>query len=894
LAQKIFFKDSNEEELDISTLKNSIFGYITQAASLTIRNGVYHRNALYDEFFLNTAALESSVYEKAKLYNYPISLATPASCMVALALDISEIDSAIDDIESKVKSDEAINNVRTLTINKNSKFFFNDIPLMLPNSIVITRTGSGTLLSNNFTYLPQWDVSDFNCSEFSRNTPNITYSVESINGIQYLMMNVELFQMELLEINYDVITQDSLETIFFNTDIENHLAGFEVYVDTDGMTNNTVDNEFFHVKKLFNDSSQGENNTKYVYYTFPSSKSLEIFFNPYPEYRPVYGATVKLRLFTTLGKKGNVSFTGNPTAQIDIMTKDEVHEHLVGMNPVISVRTDLSHGTDRPDIIDIKKGIIRKLLYRDGLVTDRDLNTYFNSISDTKFSNLNRNVISFIKKRDDILKRIYNAYIMMEDADSHVIPTNTINLKLSPTMLEDLKFRLRKGTIIVYDHTFGEYRLLNNDEYPEEFIYEKKSLVYSTPYLIKVNFQPFLRCAHYRTDKSDVIDTKMLYSNVLSPFSYVINKINIFRNSIFEDYYTIYFNMMSNILDQFDQTMLNTTYTDLGAYAGFKVFLLFTQNNIAEDPIACVEMQRVSDDVEEKQWNLTLFTDDIIDDEGSIELKYTDLQNNERNLSLPEKFKIKVLVCYDESAIINNVVFSSRLFTDGFYKKYQAYVPDGYALLAGYTHSYENHVSLHTSLSNICFSDIVVEDDSHFLIKEIPVIGSRYIMDSNTSEKIAQSLKEIEDTLLENAMSLENNTQINLKFYNTFGPAMLYNSDFTNLFIKLKIALRTTFTATIDSRIKQSIVDFVKNSNEQGRLSLSNLTSYLEGTYSSIKYINIIGINDMGLQTIENKYVNDIDSLTKDEFKKYVPEYLNVNMQLDDGILNYSIEIEYV
>ena len=83
-------------------------------------------------------------------------------------------------------------------------------------------------------------------------------------------------------------------------------------------------------------------------------------------------------------------------------------------------------------------------------------------------------------------------------------------------------------------------------------------------------------------------------------------------------------------------------------------------------------------------------------------------------------------------------------------------MPEGYALLGGYTHNYEDYMSLHTSLSDICLSDIVVEGDSHFLIKEIPVIGSRYIMDS--SEKIAQSLKEIESTLLENAMSLENNT----------------------------------------------------------------------------------------------------------------------------------------
>ena len=137
-------------------------------------------------------------------------------------------------------------------------------------------------------------------------------------------------------------------------------------------------------------------------------------------------------------------------------------------------------------------------------------------------------------------------------------------------------------------------------------------------------------------------------------------------------------------------------------------------------------------------------------------------------------------------------------------------------------------------------------------------------------------------------------TQINLKFFNTFGPAMLYNCDFTNLFIKLRISLRASYTASLDSKIRQNIIDFVNNSNDGGRLSLSNLTRHLELNFPAIKYIDIKGINDMGLQTIENKHLNNIDDLTKDEFKRYVPEYLNVNMQLDDGILNYSIEIEYI
>ena len=54
---------------------------------------------------------------------------------------------------------------------------------------------------------------------------------------------------------------------------------------------------------------------------------------------------------------------------------------------------------------------------------------------------------------------------------------------------------------------------------------------------------------------------------------------------------------------------------------------------------------------------LTLFTDDIINDKGQIELRYIGNDSMSRNISLPERFRVKILVCYDESAIINSVIF---------------------------------------------------------------------------------------------------------------------------------------------------------------------------------------------------------------------------------------------
>ena len=900
VAQKIFFKDSGEKELDISTQKNSIFGYMTQMGSLIARNGIWHRNALYDEFFLNTAAMDTSVYQKAKLYNYSINNATPAKCMLTFALKIAEIDSAIDNLESIMEIDTS-SSVRVLTINKNTKFYFDDLVFMLPNSILITRSGTGNILSNDFIYQVAWDVNDYNLKEFSQTISSISSTIQNINNENYLVMKVVIYQMNVEEKTYQCVTQDTAEVIYFNTEITDELAGFEAYIDADGINTNEIDNEFFRIEKVFNDSSEGDGNEKYCYYAYPSENSLEIFFNPYPEYRPSYGATAKLRIFSTKGINGNVSYTGTITAEVDIMPKDQATPQIYSFSVLAKCITDPSNGKNRPTIKEIKKGIIKKLLYRDGLVTTRDLNTFFEEVMNITITGLNRNAVTFIKKRDDVLKRIYNAYLLLEDNDSHIIPTNTINLKIAPSDLEANRYRLKKGTSLIYDASLDEYRLLLQDEYPEDFIYEKKSLVYSLPYLLKVNFEPFLRCVYYRIDKSESISAKIIYNNSLSPFSHIINSLSIYRNSMFEDYYNIFFNLNSNVEDKYDKTTLTSAFANKGAYSGFLVRLLFTEDNKNERVLGYIDMKPPAIGSDTKTWRATINTEDIIDSDGKLQVSYNYVNpmissnsTDSVSLSLPEKFRVKVLVCYSESAILDSPLFSVRKNLDEEYSKYNSYVPDGYAIMSIYTHDNDGYISFHKSLTNICFSDIVVKDSNYFYIKEIPVIGTKYLLDKNTNQKVSSALEEIEEIFLEHANSLENNTQMNVKFYNTFGAAQHYNCDYTNLFIKLKIALNSSYSLTLNNKIKNAIIQFVNDSNSIGRLSLSNLVRELEKTFTQIKYINVVGINDMGLQTIEDKYFNNLDAMTKEEYKKYVPEYLNVNMQLDDGILDYSIELEYL
>ena len=76
---------------DINTLKTGLFGYITEGMSHIAQHGIFHRNALYNEFFLNTASIPKSIYNQAKILDYNIGVAKPSKITVNFLLKKNDI-----------------------------------------------------------------------------------------------------------------------------------------------------------------------------------------------------------------------------------------------------------------------------------------------------------------------------------------------------------------------------------------------------------------------------------------------------------------------------------------------------------------------------------------------------------------------------------------------------------------------------------------------------------------------------------------------------------------------------------------------------------------------------------------------------------------------------------
>jgi hypothetical protein len=142
---------------------------------------------------------------------------------------------------------------------------------------------------------------------------------------------------------------------------------------------------------------------------------------------------------------------------------------------------------------------------------------------------------------------------------------------------------------------------------------------------------------------------------------------------------------------------------------------------------------------------------------------------------------------------------------------------------------------------------------------------------------------------------LRNETVIDVKLYNTYGRSKnYYIGDTTEILnrLNLKIAMDVWFVSGTDvlaavPEVQRFIKSEIETLNDSGtnRLHVSNLLRKLELAYAYIDHIRFISINgyDSSYQSIILQY-QDLDDMTKEERRAYIPEMLVVDM--DDIIIN--------
>jgi len=859
---------------DTNLLKIGLFGYITEVSAQLIRDGVFHRDFLYNEMFLNTANLPASIYNHAKNHNYNIGLSTPARIKALFSFPKQDL---INLGTYNYDNNKRLVNI-SIGLTQDDVFYAGDYSFLVLAPITIVATPNNS--QNNYSITATYNTTDTLFSEFS--SPYIKSWSLVEDNIEWVVLSLDLVQVIKTSNQFSVYSEDISENLLYNIEFEGQLAAFTINYNHSSLNSMTG----VEIPAYF-DSLIIPEDEMYCYYSYPSESELQIFFSGLPNtFYPKFNSDLKINVYTTQGSSGNFSYTDN-LSLIFSKENNQFEKATILITPI----TDSAGGTDRPTLKQIKTGIIQDNLLRNNLITDTDLNLFFNQISTESI--LNDNLIQFIKKRDDIISRVYTGFVLLKDNNEKIIPTNTIDtIDITQDYLESNDFMISQGTNIIYEKTSDSYRLLTEEEDPDDFLNEANYLLYTIPVLMKVVTEPFPKIIYYRNLITSEHLLEYQYNNSDVIYEFILTNLEVIRNNFENKYYDINLNLNTTL----DKNNLNN----------IKIRAIIRTDDVIYGYF----------DFEWKEnfdYNYKIYTLDIFDSNGNILINnpivntnpIKDLETGEalEDFYLPEDFYLQISVLYTDETIPATPV--------------DIYKYDDFNLMTDideYTTAVVNKsdsVSLHKSLGNIMFSDLYINqeiisatptDDFIFTIKSIPVVSTKFFNYEANRALFYNLLLAYENIILNNLSRTQNNTNLDLKLYNTFGVSKYWsmpntpNLPTTFLSLKLAIKFNTTCTSEMEQNIKDFIKDFIESiNNSSTTISISNLNRELENNFSNIRYIEYKNINsNTNIQTIKLLYPNMV-GLSDEQINNYVPEFINVGSNYDsDGIPISRIEIEII
>ena len=331
-----------------STLRSGLLGYMTGAMARASAGGAYHRNALYLEGFLNTASLPSSIYNFAKIYNYEVSTATPSQCRVLVGF-------YLDEIRTTMGGETGV-----LTIPRGQPMYLGATPFVVAGEVQLSILEGSRVQA---TYNP--NAMDFPLADGA--TYVRTYMVQQsvAGGAVRTVVYLELYAHQAVPraTVFQVVTSNALETSFYRVTLPTGEQLAEFRVSYKGPT----DAAYRPLEKIFNETAAPTTN-EFCFFSFTGDGQIEIYFSTLPNlFRPSFNSQLQVEFLTTQGSTGNFNFTGTPSVPFTSQR---------GITTVAELITQPSGGSDMETLKEVKQGILSKILQRNSIIIETDLQDY--------------------------------------------------------------------------------------------------------------------------------------------------------------------------------------------------------------------------------------------------------------------------------------------------------------------------------------------------------------------------------------------------------------------------------------------------------------------------------------------------------------------------------------
>lgn len=403
---------------DTSMLKVGMFGYVTSIFSHMMRDTTFHRDMLYNEFFLNKASLNSTLYNWSKILNHPLNLVQPARLDVVLKLRLS-------DLHRYSTTDIANNNSKKFVINRDTTFILNGFRFLLPYEIQINLNGEYINALYNFN--------EYNLKPNDIKSPvlKVTSTIES--GIKYALISFRIYQLEKSESITSMLSNEILDSSIIEETYNDGIASFNV-----SYSEEPSGGAFRNIQTIFNELSTNLRQ-EYCYYTFTGNNNLRIYFDSRPRgFRPKYNTRIKVEIFTSKASEANFNFNSEVIIQNDTIQQFSEYQ-------IIPLSNKTYGGSQIDSFIENKITLIELLGTRNNITTSYDLQSFFRKMRNEL--NESNSTFQVVKTRDDILRRQFSAYILLKNSFGEVIPTNTIDLQFDIADLEKHSYSLKLSLI---------------------------------------------------------------------------------------------------------------------------------------------------------------------------------------------------------------------------------------------------------------------------------------------------------------------------------------------------------------------------------------------------------------------------------------------------------------
>lgn len=826
------------------TLTMGIYGYLSEIYSNSIENSIIMSSEYSNEAVPTKAKFGRNVLCHALSYGIKSIQATPAYMNIMLCFP--------EDILLRNMENNRFVMDREVPIYIGDE---NNYEYHLDYDVIIHHN----LLPNGkyvYTAIYNMNIEDKNEISDINNPYLSSITVINVSGTNLVMVPVIIRQVHLSKDYKTILVDNPLETSTFSFTFTDQLAYFSIIV-TEGDTT--------HYLTPIYDGLTNIENTEFCNYMYLDENTIRIKFNR-DSYQPRTNATVLLKTYTTRGSECNFSYTQDKVIKI----KSENYNYSSDMWILLRPITDSQDGKDRDTVEQIHQKLPKQMLMRGSVTTITDLNNYFNFLN-----NENRRLY-FLEKVHNQVERLYYSYLLLK-VDNNIVPTNTINVEISRDMFSAISatdYSIQPGSMFYYDPDNGECHGVPVATQDQKDAMDYNGFLYMNPFLTLINKNPFF--TEYILNILDY--SKMLnfvYVNDECEVQFIATSIKMNRFFYTErDTYTLSLTIEQNVNSDF--SLINIDVDEQITDCKIHPYIVLYKDNV---PYRYIKGNPVLFDQEAYQYvfEFKFKSNDIITKNNEIVIEtglYNCYSDNEMTGYLPSNIQAKIfimaeldqLITNDETTEIRNIIPGNNNYN----------LCNVYEIFSGVDVFYD-YSDLVTSYVNLKQN----EDNSfNYLIRKMPLVRYNYM---NTEERISKFINILESNrryIASSLVLLEDSFGVDFKFFNTYGPSLLYNIDNETLLNKVNLSLtfEVKFVLTSDNTIlddiSKDIKDYLEDINELSDLHMPNLITYITNKYrKQLIYFKFIDLNGYG-PIKQSIYKEDIDKFVE---STTVPEFLNIN-----------------